>query len=310
MSPVVRRRLLATSGPAIAVVAVALSAWFAVAAAAELRAVEPVSPPVAVTSVAPPPPPVALDAGARPGAAGAAAGAALLARNMFCSTCPPAAGDGGDAGSTADVAPRPLPRLIATHTGSPGWATLEAAGVAGAFTRGAALPGGGVLDAVEPGAIVIRFGHDATVRVSLADAVATAPAPESRAAPASAASSPWADRVRAVGEGRWEVDRMLLRELVAAGTGGAGGAAARGVRLQPVGAAGKLAGVKVAMARPGSLAHVLGLEAGDVIEAVDGRAIDSPAMLMDLYGRMGDLRRVDLGVRRKGAARTLIYDLP
>ncbi|MBE7449347.1 MAG: PDZ domain-containing protein [Kofleriaceae bacterium] len=309
MSPVVRRRLLATSGPAIAVVAVALSAWFAVAAAAELRAVEPVSPPFAVTSVAPPPPPVALDGCARPGAAGAAAGAALLARNMFCSTCPPAAGDGGDAGSTADVAPRPLPRLIATHRVA---GLGDAGGRRGGrrVHRGAALPGGGVLDAVEPGAIVIRFGHDASVRVSRADAVARAPAPESRAAPASAASSPWADRGRAVGEGRWEVDRMLLRELVAAGTGGAGGAAARGVRLQPVGAAGKLAGVKVAMARPGSLAHVLGLEAGDVIEAVDGRAIDSPAMLMDLYGRMGDLRRVDLGVRRKGAARTLIYDLP
>jgi hypothetical protein len=31
---------------------------------------------------------------------------------------------------------------------------------------------------------------------------------------------------------------------------------------------------------------------------------------MKMYDQLGDLRRVDLGVKRKGAAVTLIYDLP
>ena len=82
------------------------------------------------------------------------------------------------------------------------------------------------------------------------------------------------------------------------------------MRLQPVNKDGKLAGVRVATARTGSLATALGLSTGDVIETIDGQAIDSPQVLMKMYDRLGDLRRVDLGVRRKGANVTLTYDLP
>jgi type II secretory pathway component PulC len=81
------------------------------------------------------------------------------------------------------------------------------------------------------------------------------------------------------------------------------------VRLAPVGKDGSLTGIRVAMARDGSLARVLGLQTGDVIESIDGRAIDSAAT-MEIYGRLDDVRRVDLGIKRKGAAQTLTYDLP
>jgi type II secretory pathway component PulC len=80
--------------------------------------------------------------------------------------------------------------------------------------------------------------------------------------------------------------------------------------MQAVGKDGKLAGVRVMAARSGSLARALGLAPGDVIESIDGRAIDDPAVLMDMYQQLGDTRRVDLGVRRKSGAVTLIYDLP
>ena len=73
---------------------------------------------------------------------------------------------------------------------------------------------------------------------------------------------------------------------------------------------GKLAGVRVTASRTGSLSAALGLATGDVIEAIDGQPIDSPQVLMKMYDRLADLRRVDLGVRRKNAAVTLTYDLP
>ena len=300
MDTVVGRQLAAASGPLIAAAAVALSAWFAATAAARLGA--PDEPPTAaVVAVVPRSlPPVVAVSGA--------AGEALITRNMFCSSCVPPIGRGPE--PPPAVTTHALPRLIATHVGAAGWATLEAGGVAGAFAVGAVLPGGGVIHVIESGAIVMRFGDATTTRVVLASDAAAAgvgAVAVGAAGATGAASDPWADRIRVVGDHRWEVDRALIRELVQAGTGQA---AARGVRLAPVNKDGKLAGVRVSAARPGSLARALGLDTGDVIDTIDGRAIDSPEVLMDMYNRLGDLRRVDLGVRGKGGARSLTYDLP
>ena len=298
------------SGPVIAAVAVILCGWFAsraLAAWGPADAGASRAAPVA-RDVTPPPP-------ARPpqGAPAAQDPAALVTRNMFCSSCVAVEDPGPDPGP--GVA-RTLPRVIATHVGAAGggWATLELGGLAGGFMVGATLPGGGVIERIERGAIIVTFADGATARVPLANDGAAAGAAgatkePARGEPAQVASrDPWADRVRAVGEHRWEVDRTLIRELVQAGTGAS--ATARGVRLQPVSKDGKLAGVRVSAARTGSLASALGLSTGDVIESIDGQAIDSPQVLMRMYDRLGDLRRVDLGVRRKGANVTLTYDLP
>ncbi|HUQ01135.1 MAG TPA: hypothetical protein VM261_01510 [Kofleriaceae bacterium] len=239
-------------------------------------------------------------------------GAALVTRNMFCSSCVVKDDGGAPPPGTGGAATHTLPRVIATHVGDRGggWATLEVAGLAGGFMQGATLPGGGVIERVERGAIVVRFA-DGSERVPLASdgAVVAAKDVVKEKAPAETAKpDPWADRVRATGDNRWEVDRTLIRELVSAGT--SGNPAAKGVRLTPVSKDGQLAGVRVATARTGSLASVLGLSSGDVIESIDGQAIDSPQVLMKMYDRLGDLRRVDLGVKRKGQNVTLTYDLP
>jgi type II secretory pathway component PulC len=205
--------------------------------------------------------------------------------------------------------------LIATQVGSrESWATIDdpVSGVSGLFARGATLPGGAVIESIERGAIVLRFADATSQRVPLASGAAPVnpgPGPGDKVAvTGKPPASEYADRIRAVGDNRWEVDRTLIRELVQAGTGQR--AAARGVRLQPIAKDGKLAGIKVATAREGSLGQLLGLKPGDVIESVDGKPLDSPERLMDLYARLDDTRRVDLGVNRKGASTTLIYDLP
>jgi hypothetical protein len=267
--------------------------------------IDEVAPRSAAAAVRPVTPPTPAPA---PVATPAHDAAAFVTRNMFCSSCKPP-GDGGGAQPGATGTQHALPRLIATHVGmkaGEGWATLEVAGLAGGFVNGATLPGGGVIDSIERGAIVVRFS-DGPVRVPLASDVIATKDPAKPAEPA-AKEDPWADRIRAVGENRWEVDRTLIKELVQSGTGG--GAAAKGVRLQPVNKDGKLAGVRVVTARSGSLAQKLGLSSGDVIDSIDGQAIDSPQALMGMYNKLDDLRRVDLGVKRKGANVTLTYDLP
>lgn len=302
MTTIAVRRLQAVSGPAIVAMSLILCAWFtsrAVAAwvpshVADARSPSPSpSPPPAPPRPVPPP----------------RDGAALVARNMFCSSCVGKKDDGPTDAGGKDAA-RALPRVIATHVGAAGggWATLEVAGLAGGFTIGATLPGGGVIEQIERGAIFVRFA-DGMTRVPLAGEgdVLDGMQPDSGKAHPDAKPDPWA-RIRAVSDNRWEVDRTLIRELVQAGT--TGNPAAKGVRLVPVNKDGKLAGVRVATARSGSLAQALGLSTGDVIESIDGQPIDSPQVLMKMYDRMNDLRRVDLGVRRKGTAVTLTYDLP
>lgn len=298
LHPVMRAssRVFRHSGLLIVSVTVVASGWFAARALAHVgegavfddrgRTAAPAPPrPVERPSLLPAPDP-----------------AALVTRNMFCSTCaPPATGGAPPPGQV----PHAVPRLIATQTGRDPWATIDdpATGVAGLFRVGAQLPSGGVIESIERGVMVVRFPDDLTERVTLAGGDAAAkPAPV-----AAAPASPWADRIRASGDNRWEVDRTLIRELVQAGTGTA---AVKGVRLSPISKDGKLAGIRLSQARDGSLARALGLQTGDVIETVDGKVIDSAAGLMELYARLDDTRRVDLGIKRKGATQTLVYDLP
>jgi hypothetical protein len=304
MTTIAARRLQAASTPAIAAMALVLSAWFA-ARAVVAWTMDEVGPKSAAAAVRPVPPPAPV-----PAAKPAHDATAFVTRNMFCSSCVLTEGPGPE--SSGAGTQHTLPRLIATHVGlkaGEGWATLEIAGLAGGFVNGAALPGGGVIESIERGAIIVRFA-DGPVRVPLASDVVATKDPKDPTTPAEAAAKddPWADRIRVVGENRWAVDRTLIKELVQSGTGG--GAAAKGVRLQPVNKDGKLAGVRVVTARSGSLAQKLGLSAGDVIDSIDGQAIDSPQTLMGMYNKLDDLRRVDLGVRRKGASVTLTYDLP
>ncbi len=306
MSVIALRRLQTLSGPAIAGIAVVLCGWFGSRAVAAWRPAE------AEAARAEPASRIATALPAAPRHVSSAPDrAALVTRNMFCSSCVLSAELEPGAAPASGVA-HTLPRVIATHVGAAGegWATLEIGGMAGGFTVGATLPGGGVIERIERGAVIVAFA-DGTERVPLATDAKLAGAtkhPGTGEPAQSAKADPWADRIRVVGEHRWEVDRTLIRELVQAGT--SGNPAARGVRLQPVSKDGKLAGVRVTASRTGSLSAALGLATGDVIEAIDGQPIDSPQVLMKMYDRLADLRRVDLGVRRKNAAVTLTYDLP
>ncbi|MCA9680260.1 MAG: hypothetical protein H6709_14565 [Kofleriaceae bacterium] len=238
-------------------------------------------------------------------------GLAFVDRNLFCSACtsrraddPPVPGDG-------DVPATRLPLvLVATSLGAApqaSWATVRntASGAEGAFGLGARIPGAGVVERIAGTFVWIR-GEAGLERIDLLAEVATATPPRdahTAGAAAGKAAPAWQAQVRQLDDHTWEVDRQLIRDLV--------GQQARlpGVRMAPATRDGKLTGIRVAYARPDSLAAGLGLATGDVIEALDGHALDSPDALLGAYAGLDGAAAVQVSVTRRGKPVELGYRL-
>jgi type II secretory pathway component PulC len=228
-----------------------------------------------------------------------AQGSSLVTRDMFCSTCapPPPPGPGVvDPAGGIPLTSLPLV-LIATSLGHQPIATVrdDRSGSQGAFEVGESLPGSGEITKI--GATYVDFVNAASSREErislLALASSQPPPPPPPGAPP--ADAPYADRVKKIDDTRYEVDRSLVKELVAAA-----GKPVPGVRMIPVSKDGKLAGIRVLSARPDSIAGVLGLKGSDTLNAVNGVPIDSLDKMLELYSKMDDMNVVTIDGTRGG----------
>ncbi|HTR54160.1 MAG TPA: S1C family serine protease [Kofleriaceae bacterium] len=216
-------------------------------------------------------------------------GAGLVERNMFCSSCAAAS----ESTPADDFVPGAV--LIATSLGAEPRATLRVPGseIQGSFGIGDRIPGVGqiadigwiTVDVVDPRG---RHGHLSLLGAATPEVTSAVPA-----------ADPWRDRVRAVDDHTFEVDRSLVRELVS------GAVKPGGVRIVPVtDGAGKLAGLRVLGVSNHSLASALGLANGDVLTDVNGAHIESANTLINLYGKLDDLSTVELDGTRGAGAKT------
>ena len=221
-------------------------------------------------------------------------GGALVARDMFCSDCGP--------GPDLPVAVgdyRPDAELIAIAIGVPPLATLRVAdgAVQGSWAEGDHVPQVGTILRIGWQSVEVRADDGRTGILHLAGAAG------SGAATHEPPPGPWADRIRPLGQDRYEVDRTLVRGLVQ------GGAVPRGFMIGPAVEHGAMAGLRVAGVRPDSLAAALGLHSGDVIAAIDGAPIRSAESVLDVYAKLDDLSHVELDVTRAGARHTIDLEL-
>lgn len=243
----------------------------------------PHAPRPAVPAPAPSPPRVTGD------------GAAFVARNMFCSTCPPPL-PGLPGTSPIAVHARPAV-LIATSIGASPVdtrATVRVLGteVQGSWGVGETIPGVGQVERI--GWVSIDVLDDGGQRVTLSLRDSTA-AGRSDADAATSAPAPAADpRIRQLGEDRYEVDRELVRELVS------GAAKPGAVRMTPIVKDGEVQGVRVLGARAGSVPAAIGLRSGDTLSAIDGTPIRTAQQLLDLYAKLDQLSTVELQGTRAG----------
>lgn len=222
----------------------------------------------------------------------------LVERNMFCSDC----GGAGDPEPPGAVARSTLPlELIATSIGVEPWATVRntATGAQGAFGVGDRIPTAGAVTHVAGTWIeVMNESSGQAERIDLLGLVAAAAPKAATTTTQATAANPYADRVKAIDDHTFEVDRQLVRDLVSGGR-------AEGVLIRPQTKGDQLLGIKVVMAKPTSVAAAIGLKSGDLIEGIDGAKIESAQQLIDMLARLDDISTVKLDGQRKGAAMSI-----
>jgi type II secretory pathway component PulC len=220
--------------------------------------------------------------------------ALLVERNMFCSDC----GSAGDPEPGAAAASTLPLVLIATSLGREPWASVRntETGAQGAYGIGDRIPHVGAVAHVAGRWIEVM--NDTAGRIERIDLLATAgavAAPKAATAASSTSTNPYADRVVAIDDHTFEVDRQLVRDLVSGGK-------VDGVFIRPQTKDGALQGIKVVTARPTSIAAAIGLRPGDLIEGIDGKKIEGANQLLDMLAKLDDLSTVTLDGTRKGAA--------
>lgn len=225
-------------------------------------------------------------------------GAELVARNMFCSTCETP----GEPGPTDSFKPNAV--LIATSIGSDPRATLRVLDrdVQGSWGIGDVVPGVGRIEQIGFTSIEVADGSRRGT-LSLLDGIPGGRSEASAATPAAAAAAPFSDRLRKIDDHTFEVDRSLVRDLVG------GSVRTGGARISPISKNGKLEGLRLSGVRPTTIAGSLGLQNGDILEAVNNERIESANTLIGLYARLEQLNTVELAGTRRGKPLTLTLRL-
>lgn len=209
---------------------------------------------------------------------------AFVVRNMFCSSCAPAAVPGPTDSFVPDAT------LIATSVGAVSSCTLRTGFVFGTFAEGEHVPGIGTLDRISFSYCDFTDGtrHGRlTFAGEAGAAAATASAPP--------AQDPWEGRLEKIDDHTFEVDRSLVRELVSGAT------KPGAVRIIPIpGENGQLAGLRFGGVREGTLPASLGIKNGDLISEINGAHIANANTLLDVLAKLDQLHVVEVDGTRAG----------
>lgn len=224
-------------------------------------------------------------------------GDVFVARNIFCSSCPPVRPGGGGGGGDAYQGQPAV--LIATSLGADPRATVRVVPteVQGSWGLGEEIPGVGRVDEIHATAIEVADAAGHTKLISLLDGTAAGPGAIDAAtssAPPAAAKDPFAGRVTKLDDTTYEVERALIRELVM-------GASRPGMgRAVPKVVNGEVQGINLYGIGAESPGRALGLRSGDLISSIDGVPLKNAQQLIDLFARLDQVAAVELGGARAG----------
>lgn len=241
-------------------------------------------------------------------------GAAVAARNMFCSTCQPdQPGPPEPAPADGDEIPMtslPLD-LLATNLTEPANASFATvrdrdSDRQGSFFVGDAIPGAGAIEVIR-GAQVIFLNPQSgrRERLTLFPPAAARSAPESqRSRPrrdAQASATPFAESIAKVDDTTYEVERTLVDQLIS-------NPAQLGASVRPTVSKDGAVGMKVFGVRPSSALAAIGVQSGDTIQSINGMAMTtSPDKLLEMYTKLSQQQSLSVTLERRGQSVTMNY---
>ena len=258
----------------------------------------------------------------RPGADPSAA--ALVARNMFCSTCvveEPAPSVASAA--TGPVATELPLRLVATNVsavGASSFATIRntSTGQQGAYRVGERIPGAGPLRSIL--GKYVEFDNQTARRLERISLLTARPStPPARPRPViEPPKRPKNERraardallaavkagVRKLDDDSYEVDRAVVAKVLANP-----GAATRGARIVPSVKNGKPNGFKMYAVRPSSVYARIGFKSGDTIHAINGFELNTMDKALEVYTKVREASSLSVTLTRRGKPLTLDYSI-
>ncbi len=242
----------------------------------------------------------------------------VLRRNVFCSTCPV------DTTPTPDDKPQPeTDRLIYTTlkvqliatlvsedtTSDPSYAAIRASADTAFYGVGSKVQGALIVSITERRITVLNNGRlevldllkkiDTTARTAALSSIKGFKMPS--AAPGLRRI---ARGIRKVGEGKYEIRRQALKLVLSSPH-----LMAKGGQVIPVVKGGKPSGIRLRRVRAGSVYSLLGLFSGDTITAVNGRALTSPEVALQLYTKLRHASHLSVAFNRRGTQLTHDYTI-
>lgn len=246
----------------------------------------------------------------------AAEPAVVAGRNIFCSGCEQApkirptqcnAGATADTELTRSALPLSLTAILHDTAGGDRFAVVhdQLLDRVGVLAPGSPVPGAGPVVAIFATRIVfIRQGRREYIDLRGRDRSDTR-APAERSAPApkpSALTRRIAHGIRPLGSGKWQIERGALNTVFDNLH-----QLARQARIVPVVRQGKPAGFRLARVRQGGIYPLIGLQNGDVLEAVNGRSVQSVGQALGSLASMRHATRLTLSFKRAGKPMTFEY---
>jgi len=108
--------------------------------------------------------------------------------------------------------------------------------------------------------------------------------------------------IRQIGKKRWEIGRKALRAALANPR-----ELTRTMRVFPAMRGGKPDGFKLAWLSVRSPLRALGLQRGDVLQALNGKRVATAEDLLTVYTKLRNASHVNVGLRRRGRQLSLDY---
>lgn len=233
----------------------------------------------------------------------------IVQRNVFCSTCEPPepTGEEEPRGSVEPLTGLPL-RLIATLVSEddPAWSFAAVqqteSGTTGLYAASDAtpLPGGVLITDIEERQILVA--RDGRVGALKLEAETAADGPRPPVALGDELTRTLSAGIRKVGDGRYEVDRAMLNRVLQNTN-----KLATSAFIRPqVDKQGRPAGFALYRIRPNSLYALLGLQNGDVVNAVNGRPMLTPEVALSFFTKLRHMSHLAVSFDRRG--RTVTHD--